>query len=115
MAGGKQCIEFGRNAARTECGVAYALDALSRKTVDLGAVRTGIETAKVFAGRAAELFPRAKKEAQLVAREASRIGKDVRTLKKLSKDKAGKIRKDVEDLRNKARKLFEKGEGICRK
>lgn len=115
MAGAKTCVEFGRDAARTECGAAYALDALSRKSIDLGAVRTGIETVRVFAAKAAGDLPAAKKEAEAVSKDASRIDGELRTLKKLSKEKTTKIRKEVEELRDKARKLFEKGEGACRK
>lgn len=115
MAGAKKCLEFGREAAKTECGVAYALDALSRKNVDVGAVRTGIETARIFAARAGQLLPGSKKEAGEVSKAASRVDDEVRLLKKVSKTKAAEIRKKMEDLRDKARKLFEKGAGACDK
>lgn len=70
MGGTKKCLEFGRASARTECGVAYALDSLSRRKIDVGAVRTGIETARVYSARAAKLLPNTGKQAQDVEKAA---------------------------------------------
>jgi hypothetical protein len=113
MAGARKCLEFGRDSARTECGVSYALDALSRRRVDVGAVRTGIETARVFAARAGELLPGARKLAKEVARAAAAADDEIRGLSEIPEGKAKKLRKRLEDLKEKARRLFAKGEGTC--
>ncbi len=113
MAESRKCLEFGRDSARTECGVSYALDALGRKKVDIGAVRTGIETARIFAARAGELLPAARKLAKEVARAAAEVDEEIRGLAEIPEGKAGRLRKKVEDLKEKARRLFEKGEGMC--
>lgn len=113
MAGSKKCLDFGRDSARTECGVSYALDALSRKDVDLGAVRTGIETARVFAARAAQHIEGSEKLAKAVARAAAEIDGEIKGLSKLPPAKAAELRSSVEKLKEKARRLFKKGEEAC--
>jgi|SRR6185295_12892628 len=113
MAGAKRCLGFGRDSARTECGVSYALDALSRKDIDVGAVRTGIETARVFAARAAQHIEGSEKLAKAVARAAAEIDGEIEGLSGLSADKAAELRRKVEKLKEKARRLFQKGEEAC--
>jgi len=113
MAAARKCLGFGRDSARTECGVSYALDALSRKDVDLGAVRTGIETARVFAARAAQYIDGSERLAKAVARAAAEIDRELKGLPGLPAGKAEGLRKKVEKLKEKARRLFEKGEEAC--
>lgn len=110
----RECLEFGREAARVSCGIAYALDILSRPPPSPAeAVRTGIETARVFAGKAGERLPAAKKLAESIAKEAEAVGRAFERPDALTGKARKEIRGRLEALRGRAERLHAHGEQWC--
>lgn len=110
----KACLEFGREVTRLDCGVAYALRALTKAAPDAEEVRTGLDTVRKYAKEAAKHSGAAKKVATKIEKEASKLEGQIKGQAIVPQGKIREFRIAVRELHTRAEELYRQGEDVCR-